>query len=57
MKYTQERLGSTAGRAGMTAAWQNEDENTGYTRGSAGLSTWINATLDLAEVRAGCRAR
>ncbi|UZJ52730.1 hypothetical protein CBS101457_002050 [Exobasidium rhododendri] len=49
VKHSQERLGSTAGRAGMTAAWQNDDENTGYARGSAGLSDWIDATLDMAE--------
>jgi exocyst complex protein 7 len=48
--YSKERLSSTAGRAGMTAAWQNEeDDDGGYSRGSAGLSNWINATLDMAE--------
>lgn len=50
MMYSQERLVSVAGRAGMTAAWQHDEEDAGYTRGSAGLSTWINATLDMSEV-------
>lgn len=49
LKYSQERLETSAGRAGMTAAWQHDEEDTGYTRGSAGLSIWINATLDMAE--------
>lgn len=47
--YSQERLSSTAGRAGMTAAWQNDEDDTGYSRGNAGLSNWINAALDLTE--------
>lgn len=50
IKYSQERLGSTATRAGMTAAWKNDEEGSGYMRGSAGLSNWINATIDMAEV-------
>jgi exocyst complex protein 7 len=50
ISYSQETLGSTAGRSGMTAAWRNEEENTGYARGSAGLSNWISATVDMAEV-------
>lgn len=49
ISYSQERLSSSAGRAGMTAAWQHEEDDQGYSRGSAGLSNWINATIELAE--------
>jgi exocyst complex protein 7 len=49
LTYSQERLESSAGRSGMTAAWQNDDEEAGYTRGSAGISIWINSTLSMAE--------
>lgn len=53
LSQSQERLGSSAGRAGMTAAWHQAEEESNYARGSSGLAAWISATLDFAESEFG----
>lgn len=55
-KYSRDQLGASAGHAGMTAAWQQSEDEAGYSRGSSGLSIWITATLDMAEVSRQARA-